>query len=71
MRLIGWSVRSGDGLCREPGAVVRRVLSRAVPGGIILMHEGRSQSIESILRTVDELRALGFSFAIPKDAQLR
>ena len=71
MRLIGWNARSGDGVRCEPGSVVRRVLRRAAPGAIVLMHEGRPGAVETILRTVDELRARGFSFVIPADAHLR
>jgi len=71
MRLIGWNVRSGDGVRRETAAIVDRVLARAAPGAIILMHEGRPRSVEAILRTVDELRARGFAFIVPVDEQLR
>jgi len=71
MRLIGWNVRSGDGVRCEPEAVVRRVVARASAGAIVLMHEGRPGSVETIVRTVDELRARGFTFVIPADAQLR
>jgi len=71
MRLIGWNVRSGDGVRCEPGSVVRRVLQHATPGAIVLMHEGRPRSVEAILRTVDALRERGFDFAVPDEPQLR
>jgi len=70
MRLIAWNVRGHDGVRCNPGNVVRRVAKRARPGAIVLLHEGRPRSIEAILRTVDELRADGFGFVIPDDAQL-
>lgn len=70
MRLIAWSVRSGDGVRCEPEVVARRVASRVRPGAILLLHEGRPRSNEAILRVVDELRSRGFTFPIPTDAQL-
>jgi peptidoglycan/xylan/chitin deacetylase (PgdA/CDA1 family) len=71
MRLIGWSIRGHDGVRSEPEAVCQRVLTQAQPGGIVLLHEGRPRSVETILRTVDALLARDFTFVIPADAQLR
>ena len=70
MRLIAWNVRGHDGVRCTPEEVVRRVTAQAQPGAIVLLHEGRPRSVEAILRTVDELRARGFGFVIPDDAQL-
>jgi peptidoglycan/xylan/chitin deacetylase (PgdA/CDA1 family) len=70
MRLIAWSVRGGDGINCEPEAVARRVVERAHPGAIILLHEGRPRSNEAIIRVIDELLQRGFSFVIPDDEQL-
>jgi peptidoglycan/xylan/chitin deacetylase (PgdA/CDA1 family) len=70
MRLVAWNVRGCDGVRTEPEAVVRRVTSTARPGAIVLLHEGRPRSVETILRTVDALRADGFSFTVPDDAKL-
>ncbi len=70
MRLIAWSVRGGDGIDCEPAAVVRRVAERAHPGAIVLLHEGRPRSNETILGVIDALQQRGFSFVIPEDEQL-
>jgi peptidoglycan/xylan/chitin deacetylase (PgdA/CDA1 family) len=70
MRLIAWNLRSGDGIACDPETVARRVASRASPGSIILLHEGRPRSNETILRVVDTLRACGFGFVIPADDAL-
>ncbi len=70
MRFVGWSIRGGDGVTCDPGAVSKRVAEQAVPGAIILLHEGRARSNEAILRVVDELRSQGYSFVIPGDEQL-
>jgi peptidoglycan/xylan/chitin deacetylase (PgdA/CDA1 family) len=70
MRLVAWSVRGNDGVHCEPELVARRVADRAVPGAIILLHEGRPRSNEAILRVVDQLQQRGFDFVIPDDEQL-
>jgi peptidoglycan/xylan/chitin deacetylase (PgdA/CDA1 family) len=70
MRLIAWSIRSGDGISCDPQAVARRVASRAKPGSIILLHERRPRSNEAILRVVDELQRQKYGFTIPADGVL-
>ena len=40
MKLVGWQVRSLDTRLRRPEDVVRRVLDRVRPGGIVLLHDG-------------------------------
>ncbi len=71
LRLIAWNVRSCDGVRAAPEAVARRVLKAACPGAIVLLHEDRPRSVETILRTVDALREQGFGFTIPSDEALR
>ena len=71
LRLIAWNVRGCDGLGAAPDAVVRRVQKAAKPGSIILLHEGRARSVETILRAVDALREDGFHFTIPTESALR
>jgi peptidoglycan/xylan/chitin deacetylase (PgdA/CDA1 family) len=70
MRLIAWNVRGGDGVSCDPQTVAHRVVSRARPGAIILLHEGRPRSNEAILGAVDALHARGLRCVIPDDAQL-
>jgi peptidoglycan/xylan/chitin deacetylase (PgdA/CDA1 family) len=70
MRYIGWSVRGKDGVHCDPESVARRVRAQVSPGAIVLLHEGRARSNEAILRVIDDLRELGYSFVIPRDEQL-
>jgi len=70
MRLIAWSVRGRDGVKCDPDTVMRRVHKSIAPGAIIVLHEGRPRSIETILRVVDELQQEGYAFVIPSDEQL-
>jgi peptidoglycan/xylan/chitin deacetylase (PgdA/CDA1 family) len=70
MRLVAWTIRGGDGIAADPARVAARVAAAAHPGAIVLLHEGRPRSNETILRTVDALLARDFTFVIPDDAQL-
>src|SRR6185369_15168543 len=54
MRLIGWSARGFDTVRADVDAVARRIVPRAFPGAIIVMHQGRDISTRCIARVVDE-----------------
>lgn len=71
LRMIAWSLRGRDGLRCEPGEVTRRIVGRAKPGDILLLHEGLPKSEEAILSVTDRLLADGFRFVIPGEGQLR
>jgi peptidoglycan/xylan/chitin deacetylase (PgdA/CDA1 family) len=51
LRVIGWSVRSLDTMTADPESVVKRVMSRISPGGIILLHDGNIPA-ERLVMTV-------------------
>jgi len=70
MRLVAWTIRGGDGFRADPATVAAHLVRQARPGAIILLHEGRPRSNETILRSVDALLERGFTFVIPDDAQL-
>lgn len=63
--VIQWNTDSLD--WKNPGvnAIVQRVLTRAVPGDIILMHASDSskQMVEALPQIVQGLRAKGYQFA--------
>ena len=42
--------------------VVQRVLARATPGGIVLLHNGQYKTVEALPLIIDTLRARGFTF---------
>jgi len=71
LRFIAWNIRGHDGIVCEPEAVVKRVVAQVKPGAIILLHEGRPRSLETILAVIQELQNRGYSFVIPADDQLR
>ncbi|MCF8565971.1 polysaccharide deacetylase family sporulation protein PdaB [Alicyclobacillus tolerans] len=64
-KVIQWNTDSLD--WKNPGtsAIVGRVLNRAVPGDIILMHASDSskQIVDALPQIVDGLRAKGYKFA--------
>ncbi len=40
--LASWSRRGFDTACRDPGTVLRRLLPGAVPGAVLLLHDGNA-----------------------------
>jgi peptidoglycan-N-acetylglucosamine deacetylase len=70
MRLIGWTVRGLDAFQRDIERVVRRIMKGVRPGAIVVLHQGRPQSLQIIERVVEELQARGYELVIPDDARL-
>ena len=71
MRLIGWSVRGFDSVSCDSAAVVGRIVPRVRPGSIIVLHQGRTTSTQTISAVLDSLKAQGYSFVIPADDRLK
>lgn len=69
LHCLGWSVRSLDGIAREPGQVVSRVVGSLRPGAIVLMHEGSrvhpAVRVAALARVLAEVEARGFRCVIP------
>jgi peptidoglycan/xylan/chitin deacetylase (PgdA/CDA1 family) len=59
---IFWSDSPDDVKDISPAVVVRRVVSEASPGGIILLHSGEYHTIEALPVIIDRLRAQGYRF---------
>jgi peptidoglycan/xylan/chitin deacetylase (PgdA/CDA1 family) len=72
---VGWSARGRDCLSRDPERVAARLLKRAEPGAILLMHEGASVDVrvrvEALSRLLDGLEARNLACVLPADGQLR
>lgn len=69
--LVGWSVRGFDSFGDDVERVVRRIVPRAGPGSIIVMHQGRGFSVACVSRVIDELQKRGYSFVIPSVERLK
>jgi peptidoglycan/xylan/chitin deacetylase (PgdA/CDA1 family) len=70
MRLIGWTARGFDAVLSDPEEIFARIAPHLVPGGIIVLHQGREYSLRVLERVIVGAIERGFSFTVPDDAQL-
>lgn len=76
MQLIGWSARGFDGVRTDCDSIVAAILRGTGPGSIVLVHEGRHDSLgkainyEVIERLIERLDADGYSLVIPNVERL-
>ncbi len=71
MAAVGWQVRGMDYWIRDPARIARRIVERAVGGGVLVLHDGggfqggsdRSATLRALPLVIDGLRARGFTFA--------
>jgi peptidoglycan/xylan/chitin deacetylase (PgdA/CDA1 family) len=74
---IGWQVRGFDSVEPDADKIVRRIVSRVRPGGIVQMHDGssafgpkgRKATLDALPRVIDAIRAAGLTF-VPLDSLL-
>ena len=75
--VVAWSIDSGDwhkhGVSAE--RLVKRVVEKAKPGAIILMHDGggdRSKTVQALPQIIDQLTQRGYQFVtIPEMLQMK
>ena len=70
-RTVLWDVNSYDWKDLPPIEVAQRVVERARPGSIILMHDGgrdHTGTIDAVKLLVPELRARGYELVTVSDA---
>ena len=76
MGLIGWSVRGGDGVCRNVSKIVNKVLKAIRPGAIVLLHDGHgnnanpAHSVLALESILTHLKKSGYACVIPTIDQL-
>ena len=71
LMLVGWSARAFDTKTDDVKIVVRRILPDIAPGAIILLHQGRKESLKMIRRVVDESQQRGYRFVVPAPERLK
>jgi peptidoglycan/xylan/chitin deacetylase (PgdA/CDA1 family) len=71
MRLIGWSVRGLDTVRTDDADVAARIASRVTAGSIIVLHQGRQNSLACLQRVISDLQARSYAFVIPADDRLK
>jgi peptidoglycan/xylan/chitin deacetylase (PgdA/CDA1 family) len=67
MTAVGWQVRGFDAVGTDARAIEARIVAGALPGGVVLMHDGsglngtadRTPTLEALPRIIDALRARG------------
>ena len=62
LKQIGWSVRSLDTVSKNAKQIVKRVIRKASPGCIILMHEYPKFTVSALEQILQELSAQGYKF---------
>lgn len=75
LQCVGWTIRSGDGVRKDPARIIERVRRLARPGAIVLMHEGPGVAptvrVAAIAGVLETLTADGYAFILPTADQLR
>ncbi len=67
---VGWQVRGFDAVSSNANTIARRLVLKAGPGDVLLLHDGaglqgtndRSATLEALPMIIDGLRARGFAF---------
>jgi chitin deacetylase len=70
MAAFGWQARGMDYVLRDPERIARRVIEGALPGGVLLLHDGgglpgsvdRSPTVRALPMIIDGLRERGLTF---------
>ena len=70
MVVVGWQARGCDAVCSDAQVIAARVVERALPGGVILLHDGaglggtssRAPTLDALPRILDGLEARGLRF---------
>jgi peptidoglycan/xylan/chitin deacetylase (PgdA/CDA1 family) len=78
MVAIGWQVRGFDAVVSDAARIAQRIVDKAAPGGVILLHDGaglqgsedRQATLEALPVVIDGLRARGLEI-VRVDALLR
>lgn len=60
--LVLWSVDTDDWKDHDPALVTQRVVERAAPGSVVLMHDVYRESVQAVPAVIDHFRREGYVF---------
>lgn len=58
--VIGWNIRSMDGVTKNKELILRRINRRIAPGGIILLHDTSAETVSVLEQLLLTLRRLNY-----------
>jgi peptidoglycan-N-acetylglucosamine deacetylase len=67
LKLVAWSSRGFDGISRDVSRILQHIEKTLAPGAIVLLHEGRSSTLEVTQRTLESMATRGLQ-AVSADA---
>ena len=59
---VQWSADSIDWRDPSPAVIVQRILKKAAPGGILLFHLGKQNTLQALPEVISSLKAQGYEF---------
>ncbi len=65
--VITWNVDPRDWDTTNPQQIIAQVLKQVRPGSIILLHEGKAQTLQALPVIIDRLREQGYEFVTISD----
>jgi peptidoglycan/xylan/chitin deacetylase (PgdA/CDA1 family) len=66
LKLIAFSARAYDAFVRDPERIAHTVARQVRPGAIVVLHQGHPWCVRAMERTIEEVRARGYSFVVPE-----
>jgi len=66
---VFWTVNSRDCANASAGAIQRRLLSHATPGGVFLLHDGRQATLDALPGLIEALKSRGYRFVTLDEMQ--
>lgn len=62
MTAVQWSADSIDWKNPSPEAIVQRIMKKAAPGGIVLLHLGKENTVKALPDVIESLENEGYTF---------
>ena len=66
-KVIGWSIRSLDTMEKPDEKIIKRVVSRFKPGGLVLFHDTHPGIANILKEVIEKAREEGYTFIRPDE----